>query len=242
MRLQPDWFAGFALGYEHGNKETGNALAQSRADRANFGAVIKYNPGPFLFAAAAYGGYGWYTTDRFIDFGSFNGTAGADSRISRVGGQLQAAYLVDRGSWYLKPTIDLNVTHVSLNGFSEQGAGGASLVISGGSHTVFSASPAVEIGTQINLPNYTLLRPFARIGMTAFSNTDFGASAMFSGAPPGVAPFRVTTAINSVAADVAAGADLLLTQNGLGLKLAYNGHYGARVRDQGVRLKASIRF
>ncbi len=242
VRLQPDWFAGFALGYEHGNEETGNALAQSRAARANFGAVVKYNPGPFLFAAAAYGGYGWYTTDRFMDFGSFNGTAGADSRVSRVGGQLQAAYLVDRGLWYLKPTIDLNVTGISFNGFSEQGAGGASLVISGGSHTVFSGSPAVEIGTQMNLPNYALLRQFARIGMTAFSNTDFGASAMFSGAPPGVAPFRVTTAIDSVAADVAAGADFLLSQNGLGLKLAYNGHYGARIRDQGVRLKASVRF
>ena len=242
VMLRPDWFAGFALGYDHGNANTGGMLTNSQTDRAHFGATIKYNPGPFLFAAAVYGGYGWYTTDRFISFGDFNATASSDSTTSRVGGQFRAAYLVDRGSWYLKPLLDLNLTRVNLNGFSEQGAGGASLIVSGTGETVFSASPAVEAGTQASLQNGALLRPFAKLGVSAFSNTNFAVAASFSGAPPGTAPFSVATGIDSVTADVSAGADLFLPDSRWALKLAYNGHYGARVRDQGLRLKASFRF
>jgi len=150
--------------------------------------------------------------------------------------------LIDRGSWYLKPLVDFNVTHVSLNSFSEQGAGGADLIVSGTGATVFSASPAVEVGTQTSLQNGALLRPFARLGMSAFSNTNFAVDASFSGAPAGAAPFSVATGIDSVTADVAAGADLFLPDSRWALKLAYSGHYGARVRDNGVMLKASIRF
>ena len=242
VMLRPDWFASFALGYDNGSASTGNALTTAQAERAHFGAAIKYNPGPFLLSAAIFGGYGWYSTDRLMNFGDFNATASSDSRTSRVGGQFRAAYLIDRKSWYLKPILDLNITRVNLNGFSEQGAGGANLIVSSAGETVFSASPAVEIGTQTNLQNGSLFRPFAKLGISAFSNTDFAVNAAFGGAPVGVAPFRVATGINSLTADVAAGADLFLPDSRYVFKLAYNGHYGARVRDQGFTLKASIRF
>jgi outer membrane autotransporter protein len=159
--IQPDWFAGFAVGYEHGNENTGSSLAKPQSNRAHFGAAVKYNPGPFLFAAAAYGGYGWYTTDRFMDFGGFNATAASASSVSRVGGQLRAAYLVDQESWYVKPILDLNLTRISLNRFREKGAGGADLIVAGTSKAVFSGSPAIEIGTQMSLPNDSVLRSFA---------------------------------------------------------------------------------
>ncbi len=240
FRLRPDWYADFAVGYDNGNISTASTLAKSAADRAHFGAAIKYNPGPFLFSAAVFGGYGWYSTDRPMDFGGFNATATADSRISRVGGQLRAAYLIDRESWYLKPLLDLNLTRVNLNSFSEQGAGGASLIVSGAGETVFSASPAVEVGTQTSLQGGALLRPFARLGVSVFSNTDFAVAAAFGGA--GAGPFSVKTGIDPVTADVAAGADLFLPDSRFVFKLAYNGHYGARVRDQGFTLKASINF
>jgi outer membrane autotransporter protein len=241
IMLQPDWFAGLALGYEHGDESTSDGSAKSQADRGRAGAVIKYNSGPYLFAAAVYGGYGWYTTDRFMDFGGFNATAGADSRVGVVGGRLRAAYLVDKESWYLKPLLDLNVTHIGLNGFAEHGAGGANLIVSGNDQTVFSGSPAIEVGAQWALQEGIFLRPFARVGVTAYSNTSFAASALFAGAPASVAPFQVTSGIDTVTADVAIGADLL-TNERWGLKLAYNGHYGARVRSTDFSLKASLRF
>jgi hypothetical protein len=93
----------------------------------------------------------------------------------------------------------------------------------------------------MNLPNDAVLRPFALLGITALSSTDFGVRASFSGAPRGTAPFRVTTGIDVVTADVAVGADLLAS-DGLGLKFAYNGHYGARLRAHDLLLKANLRF
>jgi uncharacterized protein with beta-barrel porin domain len=77
--------------------------------------------------------------------------------------------------------------------------------------------------------------------LTAFNNTNFAVSAMFAGAPPGVTPFRIATGIDTVLGDVSVGANLL-SKDGWSLKLSYDGHYGARVRDSGFQLKASIRF
>ncbi len=242
IMLQPDWFASFALGYDNGSGGTATTSATSTAERAHFGAAIKYNPGPFLFSAAIYGGYGWYSTDRSINFGLLNATASSDNTISRVGGQLRAAYLIDRETWYIKPLVDLNLTRVNLNSFTEQGAGGANLIVSGSGETIFSASPAVEIGTQTTFQGGATLRPFAQLGLSVFSNTDFNVNSAFAGAPAGVGPFQVTTAIDRLTADVATGADLFLPDNRWALKLAYAGHYGARVRDQGFRVKASIHF
>jgi uncharacterized protein with beta-barrel porin domain len=242
MMVQPDWFASFALGYDNSSAGIGGGLANSTGDRLHIGAAVKYNPGPYLFSLAVYGGYGWYSTDRPINFGALNATATSDNTISRVGGQFRAAYLIDRETWYVKPLIDLNLMRVNLNSFAEQGAGGANLIVSGSGQTVFSASPAVEIGAQTTFQGGTQLRPFAQLGLSVFSNTDFPVNAAFAGAPAGAGSFQVTTEIDTLTADVAAGADLFLPDNPWAFKLAYAGHYGSRVRDTGFRLKASIRF
>jgi outer membrane autotransporter protein len=241
LTLQPDWFAEFALGYDRANEATSDSLATSHGDRLHAGGAIKYNPGPLLLSAAIYGGYGWYDTSRQMNFDNFGALAQSNSTIRHIGGQLRASYLLDQGSWYVKPLIDLDLTHIALNGFSEHGAVGANLIVSGTDNTLFTGSPAVEIGTQMEMPDGNFLRPFARAGLTAFNNTNFGVSAMFAGAPAGVASFRVATGIDAVLGDVSVGANLL-SRDGWSLKLSYDGHYGSRFRDSGFQLKASIRF
>jgi len=241
LALQPDWFAEFALGYDRANEATSDSLATSHGDRLHAGGAIKYNPGPLLLSAAIYGGYGWYDTSRQMNFDNFGALAQSNSTISHIGGQLRASYLLDQGSWYVKPLIDLNLSHIALNGFSEHGAVGANLIVSGTDNTLFTGSPAVEIGTQMEMPDGNFLRPFARAGLTAFNNTNFAVSAMFAGAPAGVASFRVATGIDTVLGDVSVGANLL-SKDGWSMKLSYDGHYGSRVRDSGFQLKASIRF
>jgi uncharacterized protein with beta-barrel porin domain len=161
LALQPDWFAGFALGYDRGDQSTSGSLTTSHGDRLHAGAVIKYNPGPLLLSAAVYGGYGWYDTSRQMNFDNFGALAQSNSTISHVGGQLRASYLLDQGSWYVKPLIDLNLTHIALDSFSEHGAGGANLIVSGTNNTLFSGSPEVEIGAQMEMQDGNLLRPFA---------------------------------------------------------------------------------
>jgi outer membrane autotransporter protein len=52
------WRVGFAGAYERALLDT-DSNASSDADRIHGGAVVKYNPGPLLLAAAVSGGWGW---------------------------------------------------------------------------------------------------------------------------------------------------------------------------------------
>ncbi len=160
---------------------------------------------------------------------------------SAASAEIRAAYLIDRETWYLKPLVDLNLTHINLNGFSE-GAGGANLIVPAPARPSSAHRPRSRSAPRPACKAAPCCGRSPGSGLSAFSNTDFAVSAAFGGAPAGVAPFRVTTGIDPVTADVAAGADLFLPGTPWAFKLAYSGRYGARVRDQGFRLKASIRF
>ena len=197
------WRLGTALGYEHSTLAT-DPDAQSNGDRVNGGAVLKYNPGPLLLAAAVSGGWGWYDTNRQIDFAGFDALATAHNDIGNIDERFRAAYLFTNGIWYLKPQVDLDATELDLNGVNEHG-GSASLIIKGNNDTVFSASPALELGGQFQWSNGALVRPFVRGGVTVFNNTDFALDASFEGAPSGVGSFRIATGIDNVLADVSAG-------------------------------------
>ena len=92
----------------------------------------------------------------------FAAQASADNDIDTVNGRFRAAYLLGSGSWYAKPMVDLDATQISLDGVKESGAGGVGLNVRGNDETVFSATPALEIGTQFGSPGGTLVRPYVR--------------------------------------------------------------------------------
>ena len=123
--------------------------AKADSDRLNGGVALKYNPGPLLLTAAVSGGQGWYDTDRPIAFPGFSALAQADHDVSYIDGRFRAAYLFTNGSWYAKPMVDFDATHISLDNVNEQGAGGASLNVRGNDETVLSATPALELGTAV---------------------------------------------------------------------------------------------
>src|SRR4029450_3467706 len=183
------WRIGFAGAYERSSLET-DTLAETDADRLHGGAVLKYNPGPLLLAAAVSGGQGWYDTDRPIFFPGFSADAKSNNDISYINGRLRAAYLFGGYAWYLKPLVDFDATNISLDNFKERGAGGVNLIVRGSDETVLSASPALEIGTQFSWSNGTYVRPYVRGGATFFDDPDFQVRASFEGAPSSVAPFR----------------------------------------------------
>jgi hypothetical protein len=59
------------------------------------------------------------------------------------------------------------------------------------------------------MANGTLVRPFVRGRVTVFDETDFTLKASFAGSPSQVAPFRISTGIDNVLADVSAGVEVL---------------------------------
>jgi uncharacterized protein with beta-barrel porin domain len=233
------WRLGFALGYEHGKLET-DTTAKADSDRLNGGVALKYNPGALLLTAAVAGGQGWYDTDRRIAFPGFSALAHANHDVSYVNGRFRAAYLVTSGSWYAKPLVDFDATHVSLDNVNEHGAGGASLNVRGNDETVLSATPALELGTQFGA-NGVLVRPYVRGGATFFDDPDFVLSASFAGAPSGVGSFRIATSTDDVVGNVGAGVDVI---NGRGheLKLFYEGRFSDLVEEHAGGIKASLPF
>ena len=240
LRFAPNLHLGFAAGYEH-SAITSSLAARSSGDRAQGGIALKYTSGPMLLAASISGGQGWYDTTRPMAFGGFNAMASSSNDVSYFGGKLRAAYLLGMGDWYLKPMVDFNATRLSNGGFTETGAGGANLTVASTDRTVLSASPALEIGTQGALWQSVLLRPYVRGGASFFHNTNFGATARFTGTPSGVAGFSTTTSIDRVVADVSAGADLFVA-NDIALKLSYDGQYGDTTRQHSFGGRASFKF
>lgn len=234
------WRIGFAGAYEESFLDT-STFASSDADRIHGGAVLKYNPGKLLLAGAVSGGWGWYDTERPINFPGFSALAQSDQEISYVNGRFRAAYQLGSGKWYAKPMVDLDATQISLDGVSETGAGAVGLNVRGTDETVLSATPALELGAQFGNPNGTLVRPYVRGGATFYDDPDFVLLASFEGVPGGVGPFRIATATDDVLANVGAGVDVIGSE-GASFRLYYEGRFSDLVEQHAGGIKASLPF
>lgn len=239
--LNSVWRLGLGAGYQSSTLST-DTNATSEGGQAQGGVSLKYNPGALLLAGVVSGAHGWYDTMRPMAFGGFNKTAwGRDHEIDVLQGRLHASYVLGRPALYYKPMIDAAVTGVTLDDVRETGAGGASLLVRGNDHTVFTVSPALEIGTEWWWSNGTLVRPFVRGGATWFSEDDVTVTASFSGAPASVAPFAITAGADDVQADVAAGVEMIDNQDSA-LRIVYDGHFGDRFAVHAGGIKASVKF
>jgi len=163
------------------------------------------------------GGSGWYDTEWPIAFPGFMAFAQSDHEIGYVDGRFRAAYLLSAGSWYAKPMIDFDATHIRLDTVKESGAGGVGLNVRGNEETVLSASPALELGAQFGGPNGTLVRPYIRGGAAFFDDPDFVLLASFEGGS-----FRVATSTDDVVADISAGIDVI-GADGASFRFYYDG-------------------
>ena len=237
LSLGGDWRLGFAGGYEHANlSNTSGAYAST--ERANLGAIVKYNPGLLLIAAGVTGSYDWTDTERYIAFGGFAGKATSSSTLSAANARLNASYLFNNGSWYVKPLVDVNATFLDLNGFTEQGGNGAALIVKGRSDTVLSVSPAVELGGDAVMFGLSV-RPFIRAGVTVFDTKEFKLDAAFASTP--TLPFQITSSIDGLVTDVSAGLDVF-GEAGSVLRFQYDGQFGETTRRNSGTIKGSVPF
>ncbi len=239
--LAPDWRFGMAFGYQRSNLEALNGRQDSEADTLHGGAVLKYLFGDALLAAAVSGGHGWYDSSRNFDFGGFSAQATASHGISHLTGRLRGAYAFTNGVYYVKPLVDLNVSWIGIDGFTESGGNGAALVVDRSDETVLSASPALEFGWQHRVADGTLFRPYVRAGVTVFDDPELALTSRFAAAPAGSPDFRTVMGTDDVVGKVAVGLDLL-TPNGTVLKAFYEGQFGKDTRQQLAGIRASRPF
>jgi uncharacterized protein with beta-barrel porin domain len=240
VALDEVWRLGFAAGYQSSTLHTATG-AQSEGALGQGGVSIKYNPGPLLLAGAVSGGGGRYDITRPMAFGGFTGVAEGEQNLGLVSGTLRAAYVLGSPHLYFKPTLDMNLTHLELGGFTESDGGGAALAVQGSGQTVFSLAPTLEVGSEWWLSNATLVRPLIRGGAIWYDGADFALTASFAGAPVGVAPFTIDTEIDEVMGLVGAGIEVISATDAV-LRLSYDGQLGETTQIHSVGVKGSARF
>ncbi|XSG81942.1 MAG: autotransporter outer membrane beta-barrel domain-containing protein [Methyloligella sp. ZOD6] len=240
VALNSAWRLGGGLGFQTSSLATDSG-AYSDGDQLQGGIALKYNPGPLLLAGAISGAHGWYETTRPMSFGGFSDMARSEHDLDVLQGRLHASYVLGSPDFYYKPMIDAAVTDVEIGDVREHGAGGASLLVHGADHTVFSLSPALEFGTEWWLSNGTLVRPFVRAGVTWYSEDDITVAASFSGAPEGVSPFTIVANTDNVQADVAGGVELI-TSGDSTVRVFYDGQFGDRIAVHAAGFKAGLKF
>ncbi len=240
VAVAPQWTLGVAIAYENADLDTDTG-ASADSDRYMLGGVIKYQSGPTLLALVGSVGSSGTDVARSLDFGGFNATARSSFDVDHMGATFHAAYLMDRGSWYAKPFVDVNVTHVDRESVQETGGGAANLNVSGSDETYFSVTPALELGATIDQGYGRAIRPYVRAGVTFYSDTDQSLLASFVGAPAGVGAFQTNSEFDDVYADLEAGLTLFNGQDST-VSAGYEGRFGDDVQSHGIFVKGTRTF
>ena len=240
VAVAPNWFLGAAATYEAGDLDNA-ANASADSDRYMLGGVVKYQSGPVLMSLAGAIGANEVNVARRIGFGGFNATTRSSYDVDHAGATFHAAYLMERSSWYAKPFIDVNVTHIDRESTRETGGGAANLNVSGSSKTYFSVIPALELGATIERSGGRAIRPYVRAGVTFYGDTDQSLTARFANAPASVGSFQTLSEFDDIFADIEAGVTLFDGAQHT-VSAGYEGRFSDDTDIHGVFIKGTRKF
>ncbi len=124
FQIAEDWHVGGGFSVEN-QWLTVDDIAESQGTFYQGGLVTKRSFGNTIVSASLSGGYGSFDITRAL---AMLGTATGTEPLWTVSGQLSASHaFTGGGPWYIKPRVDLAFDHVVMEGYTEHGAGGASL-------------------------------------------------------------------------------------------------------------------
>jgi hypothetical protein len=236
-----DWRFGGGVGFEQSDVNT-SVNATSDTERFHIGGVVKYNPGPWLFTGAVTGGFGSSDNVRNVSFGALNAVATSSTDSNFVSGHVTGAYLMSLGgNVYAKPEIEVAVTHIERDGYTETATGGIGLTVQGASETVVSVSPMLELGSEYALALGGVVRPFIRGGVSWMDTGSFTTIASFTDAGAGASAFALVSTSDTVVGTVGAGLDFIAV-DGMALRLQYDGRFGSETEQHTGTAKLSVPF
>jgi len=241
FEVRPDWFVGFAAGYENASYDSNDGLSNVEGDTGFVAAALKRQWEGWLLAGAVSAGYGTFNTIRLIDLPSFRGTANGDMDVTTVAGRIRAAYTFGNETGYVRPFVDLDVINTYTSGYDERGAGIYNLRVDSESQTTFVATPALELGARLALQEGWVARGFVRGGVSFSSEDNWTTSAALIEAPVGSGTFEGSLALADVVGRVATGAQFTHT-SGFDLTAEYEGAFGNDYSSHSGALKFSFRF
>jgi hypothetical protein len=240
-QISDHFHVGFGLSYENSDLDV-RGLSETEGDQLQGGLILKGRYGGTILSAAISGGFGWYDSVRFVNLPTPGNIARSDQGIGFVSTHLRLAQVFEQSNWYLLPMVDAGVTYVNIGGFDEVGAGVLNLLVAGHSETYFNLQPALEIGAEFSLDDGTLIRPFIKGGINQFlGDPTPEVTAVFQGAPAGVAPFTVAGDIDTTFGEVTVGLDFM-DVSGAVLRLNYEGRYSSNTEQHGGSLKVLVPF
>ncbi len=239
-RIDADWFAGGALGYEtsdqsgdDGTEVDGNAVL------AVF--TLKRQTGPLLLAGAVDFGYGWLDSRRNIAVGDRRETATASTNALNAGLHLRGSWEVPGDGWYLQPALELDAGYVKVDGYTESGAGDLDLVVGSSDDLVLAATPLLKVGGRTNLSDGTVLNLYATGGVSFLSQDDWTSSARFADVPISAGTFETGIDSANVVGRLSAGVDIA-TAGRLTISLLYDASWAEDETSQSGLARLSWSF
>jgi outer membrane autotransporter protein len=151
------------------------------------------------------------------------------------------SYQLPYQSFYLRPSLDLDASHVQLDGYTETGGGEFNLAVGGTDGWVFAATPAVEVGTRIDAGRGTVLRPYLGLGVTLTSGNDWTIESRFAGSAASAGSFTSTIDNPDVLGIVRAGVEVMSSEH-FAATLQYNGSFGGGYSTNAGAVKLTWRF
>ncbi|WP_339947471.1 autotransporter outer membrane beta-barrel domain-containing protein [uncultured Albimonas sp.] len=239
-RISPQWSLSGAVGYERTNLGSGVGRGSVDGGAGFLGLAATRELGGFAFSAGAMLGYAEFDTDRVA--GPFSpGAAKAEHSALSLGGRLRAAWTQDFGGGYLRPTLDLDLIHVSAEGYTETGARRQSLRVAGSEATALVVTPSLEAGATQALDEGLGLRAWARVGASLSSLDAYDATARFATDLTGVTSFSNGVATAQAVGRIGAGVSLL---NGdtLDVGLRYEGAFADGYSGHTGSINIAVRF
>lgn len=238
--LGDGWLLGGSLAYSSSRLSSADSLTSGNG-QAGYGAVtVKYQTGPWLLAAAAYGGAGQFNTSRVITIPGFTGIAKGNPDTASVGTLFRVNYTVGTEQIYVRPNVTVGVVNARTGAYRESGAGILNLGIDSSSRTTAVLSPMLEVGGRVELQDGMLMRPFVSAGVALFSNGSWRQSGRLISAPAGTGAFATSVPTDQVAARVGAG--IQVSSGPFDLRLQYDGEFSKTVASNAGSLIGAWRF
>ncbi|MBR9762792.1 MAG: autotransporter domain-containing protein [Rhodobacteraceae bacterium] len=237
--LKGDWRGGFGFGFSGSSTSNPNGDS-SHGTTFHAGASLKYAPGPYAFSAALTGNWGDRDTTRFATVGGSTQTLTGNFGVSAVNLKLRGSYVFGSDSFFIKPRVDLDTTLVRSDAFTETG-GSAALSVESTDQVVYSLSPSLEFGTTRRDADGSVMRTFARIGTTVFSDSDLPLTATLASDGTGVTGFSTTNSDDGQIWSLAAGFTAF-NAGGWSAEAQYNLNFDSHSQEHVASLKMRKTF
>ncbi len=128
-KIDDRYIVGVTAGYANSNVDVDSNGGEADVNSFKFGVYASYYDGPFHADAMIGGGYHFYSSDRNIQIGAITRTANSSPDGLELNIAASAGYDFELGSWKVGPTASLQYSRLSIEDYTETGAGALNLSV-----------------------------------------------------------------------------------------------------------------